>query len=328
MRKTLLLTGFIGTIVSFGLFAQDNAGSVAFTIPENDLLPESIAYDPGTDVFYVGSTRRGKIIKIEKDGSQSTFVEGGQFGQWMVIGIKIDPKRNELWFCSSGGTNLIGYDKQDDKEGRPAGIFRVNLSSGELIKKYTLEENGEVHFFNDLVIHENGDVYASHMFNDQAVYKIDRDKDQLEPYVQSELIKYPNGMDISDDGKTLFVAHSEGIAKVSLASGKVENLAVANSIKVSHRESIDGLYVYKNSLIGIQSDLNRVTQFDLSVPQGAIVREKILQENDSRMDHPTTGVLVGDVFYYVANAQFQKVNENGSVDQPLSDPTILKLKLK
>ncbi len=308
--------------------AQTLKSDVSFTIPKNDLLPESVAYDTNTKSFYVGSTRYGTITKIDEDGKQTTLVEGGSFGQWMVIGIKVDSKRNQLWFCSSGGSNLLGYDKADEQEGRPAGIFKVDLTTGELIRKYTLEAPGEVHFFNDLVIHENGDVYASHMFQEHSIYMIDRNADELELFVESDFIKYPNGMDISDDDRYLFVAHAEGIAKVDLSTGEALNLNVANDVKIKHRESIDGLYFFRNTLIGVQADLNRVTQYDLSQPLDAIMRERILVDNHPEMDHPTTGVMVEDEFYFVANAQFQKVNDDGSIDQKLSDPVILKTMLK
>ncbi|MEO9484739.1 MAG: SMP-30/gluconolactonase/LRE family protein [Ekhidna sp.] len=326
-KLLIVLLYFINT----SLLSQSIANSsVAFTISERDLLPESVGYDDQTKTFYVGSTRKGTIVKIDKEGKQSTFIESGAFGQWMIIGIKVDSERNELWFCSSGGGNLIGYLKKDETEGRPAGIFKVDLATGKLKKKYTLETEGEVHFFNDLVIDSNGNVYATHMFSDHSIYKIEREKDELEVFVESDILKYPNGMDISDDNQFLFVAHSEGIARVALQTGKTVSLDIVNDVNITHRESIDGLYFYKNTLIGVQSDLKRITQYQLSRPADAIMQEKELDINHPAMDHPTTGVLIDNEFYYVANAQFEKVNEDGSLPpmHELSEPTILKLKLE
>lgn len=318
---------FLLTVITFGLNAQKS--TVAFTLEEKDLLPESVAYDSNSESFFVGSTRKGKIIKIASDGTQSTFVESGTFGQWMVIGIKVDSKRNELWFCSSGGNNLEGYSLKEDVEGRPAGIFKVDLNSGKLVKKYTLDKSGEIHFFNDLVIDENGDVYASHMFAESAIYKIDRDTDQLELFATNEMLKYPNGLDISADRKSLFVAHSGGIAKISLETGKASALNITKDVQLTKRESADGIYIYQNSLVAIQPDLAQVTKYQLSQPVDAIVSGEVLEKNHSQMDHPTTGVLVGDDFYYVANAQFEKVGKDGTlVISEISAPVILKLSLK
>lgn len=326
MNRNFIITLFI--LLANNLLAQNGQSSVAFTIPESDLLPESVAYDEKSQSFYVGSTRYGTITKISADGSRSTYVEGGQFGQWMVVGIKVDSKRNELWFCSSGGSNLLGYTHADDQEGRPAGIFKLDLNSGRLLKKYTLEEPGKVHFFNDLKIDDDGNVYASHMFMEHAIYKIDRDTDKLEVFVSSELIKYPNGLDISANRKYLFVAHSEGLAKIDIASKKVTNLTVPEGVKVKYRESIDGLYYYKWSLVGIQADLNAVTRYYLNDQGDGIRKVETLEADHPKMDHPTTGVLIDGELYYVANAQFQKVGNDGSINQQLSEPIILKLSLK
>lgn len=302
--------------------------STAFGITENDLLPESIAFDASTQSFYVGSTRKGKIIKIAANGSQSTFVQGGQFGQWMVVGLKVNPERNELWFCSSGGSNLLGYTRSDNPDGRPAGVFRVDLSTGELIKKYVLEAPGQVHFFNDLVIDANGDVYVSHMFAEQAIYKIDREADELERFSHSEIIKYPNGIDISTDRQFLFVAHAEGIGRILLASGEVTNLDVPDDVDIKYQSSIDGLYFYDNSLIGIQSDVNKVTRYFLNPALDKVIKAKTLLMDHPDIDHPTTGVIIEDVLYFVANAQFHKVNQDGTLKEQLSDPLIMKLNLK
>lgn len=325
MRNLLYLL-FLSLVTT--LYSQNS--SVAFRLSEKDLLPESIGYDSNTGAFYVGSTRKGTITMINANGDESIFVRNGQFGQWMIIGIKVDSKRNQLWFCSSGGGNLEGYTLKDEKDGRPAGVFRVDINTGKLIKKYTLEQPGAVHFFNDLVIDENGDVYVSHMFDGSLIYKIDNDTDQLEPFAKSDLISYPNGMDISDDRKNLFVAHSDGIAKLSLETGSVKNLAIASDIALTRRASADGLYFYKNYLIAIQPDLSQVAQYRLSQPQDAIMKADILEVNHPEMDHPTTGVLVGNSFYYVANAQFEKVNEDGSLisTDEVHAPVILKLDLK
>ncbi len=93
-------------------FAQNqklvlNNSYISFTVPEKDLLPESIAYDATNGDFYIGSTRKGKIVKVSKDGTISDFVQSKQDGLWMIIGMKIDSERRILWVCSSGGDNLV-----------------------------------------------------------------------------------------------------------------------------------------------------------------------------------------------------------------------------
>ena len=306
-----------------------NTSHIAFTIPEKDLLPESMAYDAIKNEFYVGSTRKGKIIRVQKDGSRQVFVAPKQEGLWMVIGIKVDAQRRHLWVCSSGGDNLEGYTLKDNKEGRPAGIFKFDLDSGKLIKKYVLDTTGEVHFFNDLVIAKNGDVYITHMFSEHAIYKISKTEDRLEKILASDHIKYPNGIALSDDESKLYIAHSDGISFYTIKDQKIQPVQTPEGLQIARKESIDGLYYHNNSLIGVQPDINTVQRFKLNETGSRIVSATPLEVNHPMMNNPTTGEIIQDTFYYVANAQFGSFNEDGSLFSPekLYEVCILQLPL-
>ncbi|MCI0390862.1 MAG: SMP-30/gluconolactonase/LRE family protein, partial [Acidobacteria bacterium] len=217
---TLLV--FLLALVSFGAQQQPPAeripikrSFIAFTIPEKDLLPESVAYDPVEQAFYVGSTRKGKIVKVDKQGKITDFFAPRQDGLWMVIGIKIDVARRVLWVNSSYGDNLIGYQKRD---GSPAGVFKFDLRNGKLIKKYLLDKPGETHFCNDLAINERGDVFVSHMFRESAIYRITAERDELELFAKPDNFTEPNGLALSADGRTLFVATDEGVSAIDVTS--------------------------------------------------------------------------------------------------------------
>ncbi|WOD44039.1 SMP-30/gluconolactonase/LRE family protein [Hwangdonia lutea] len=306
-----------------------NNSFIAFTIPEKDLLPENVAYDFKTQAFFVGSIRKGKIVKIDKNGQQTEFVKPQQDGLWMIIGMKADAHNRWLWVCSSGGNNLEDYTFKDDADGRPAGIFKFDLDSGKLIKKYVLADKGDVHFFNDLVIDSKGNVYITHMFKAHAIYIIESNKNELEVFTKPESLKYPNGITISADDKYLFVAHADGLAKIEIETKNYSELKNPDQLKISRRESIDGLYFYKNTLIGVQPDVKTVRQFTLNNQLNTITNSKILERNHPMMNNPTTGVLVGDQLYYIANAQFGSFDEEGNLFpmHKLYEPTVLKVSL-
>jgi len=315
----------------FNVHAQQlNNSHIAFTVPEKDLLPESIAYDSIKNEFYIGSTRKGKIIKISKDGSLKDFILPKQEGLWMIIGIKADTKRRKLWVCSSGGDNLEGYSYKDNNQGRPAGVFKFDLDTGKLIKKYVLDTPGEIHFFNDLVITKSGDIYITHMFSEHSLYKIVNDQDRLEKVTVLNNIKYPNGITLSDDESKLYIAHPGGISVMELSSKKIETVQIPESTKISRKESIDGLYFYDNSLIGIQPDINTVQRFILNESGSKIIKSVPLEINHPMMNNPTTGEVVNNTFYYVANAQFGSFNEDGTLfsEEKLYEVCVLKLNLK
>ncbi|WP_436517476.1 SMP-30/gluconolactonase/LRE family protein [Ekhidna sp. To15] len=303
-----------------------NNSFIAFTIPEKDLLPESIAYDPQQQAFFVSSTRKGKVIKIDSNGNVSDFITPKQDGLWMTIGMKVDAQRRVLWVCSSGGDNLVDYNLKDETDGRPAGIFKFDLNSGALIDKYVFSEKGQVHFINDLTINKkNGDIYFTHMFDKHAIYKLAWNQEP-ELFITTKALPYPNGIAIKED-KKLFVAHSNGISSIDIQSKKITQLSIPEGQNISKRASIDGLYYYKWSLIGVHPDISTVSQMDLNDNGDGIKQMQTLEKNHPLMMNPTTGVLVQNQFYYLANAQFGSFNEDGTLwpMEQLFEPIILKV---
>lgn len=335
MRNNHLTTVLIFLVISsFNIASAQgqplkiNASFIAFAVPEKDLLPESIAYDSVTGAFFIGSTRKGKILKIDKEGKITDFITQKENDLWMVTGIQADIPKRFLWVCSAGGDNLVHYERRDDFDGRPSGIFKFNLDTGKLIKRYILDKESEIHFFNDMVIAKDGTVYITHMFREYAIYKIGED-DRLEKFVDLSDFPYPNGITISDDNKHLFVAHSGGVARIDLESGEVKNLKVPEEVKIAGKESMDGIYYFKGSLVGVQPDIRTVQRFYLNKEEDAITESAILEVNHPMMDNPTTGEIVAGYFYYIANAQFGSFNDDGSLydlDQ-LYEPVILKTQL-
>lgn len=332
MKNVIYILFFVG--FNFLGIAQEpmkrlNNSFIAFTVPEKDLLPENVAYDSSNGTFYIGSTRKGKIIKRTKEGIYQDFVKPQQDGLHMIIGMKVDPIRKHLWVCSSGGNNLIGYTRNDKKEGRPSGIFKYDLTTGKLIKKYWIDIPGEVHFFNDITLDTSGNIYATHMFSKPIIYTIQKDEDRLKVLTNLSEIRYPNGITISDDNTYLFIACTEGVARMHIKTGEKEILQCTDGIKVTEEKSIDGLYFYKNSLISIQPDGNSVRKLILNTEQNTITKEILIEYNHPMMNNPTTGVLIENELYYIANAQFGSFNKDGSLFtmEKLYEPTVLKVKL-
>jgi sugar lactone lactonase YvrE len=275
--------------------------AVAFYIAEKDLLPESVAFDAKDGSFYVGSTRKGKIVRIDAKGNAADFVAPRQEGLWQVIGIKIHPTRRVLWACSFDGANLEGFQK---KGGNASGVFAFNLDTGKLIQKWVLDAPGEVHAFNDLVLTRGNDAYITHMFDEPAIYL--------------------NGITITPDERTLFVAGNEGIQAIDIAARKGRLLAAPEDEPMG---VIDGLYFYRGGLLGMRG--NSVNRYRLDDALGRVIMTDVIEQNHPLMNVPTTGVVVNDEFYYVANSQFDAVNPDGSLKTAeLTEPVILKLKLR
>lgn len=309
---------------------QDNgkpAGltGVSFKLQEKNLITEGITYYPKTKTFYVSSIHKRKIVSVDINGKAEDFIKSGQDNIWGLFGMAIDTLKGILWVCTSSVPHIENYDSTDSDM---AGIYKYNIAEKKLLKKYILND-GKKHLFGDLTLSAGGKVFISDS-RSNTVYIIDPKKDKLEKFLGSDDFISLQGITTSNDRKFLFLAdYASGIYKVNISSKQVIKLTIPDSICTV---GIDGLYYYNNSLIAVQNGItpNRVIQLFLNNNNKSIVNYKILAANVSPMEDPTLGIINGNRFYFIANSQWNKMNEDGS---PLSidkweDPTVLKVNLE
>ena len=289
----------------------------AFTLPQKGLLVEGVAYDPASQRFFVGSVHRRKVLEVEVYGAVTTFVDEGQDGLWGVFGMRVDAARRHLWVASGTVEQMQG-----PKEPPRTGIFKYDLDTGALVKRYLLPESDTLHLFGDLVVDAEGTVYITDSRH-PAIYWIPSASDRLEVFVEGAPFSSLQGIDLSSDGRFLFVAdYARGIYRIDRATRHADLLP-----QPAHHTllGIDGLYVHHNSLIAIQNGVRpfRVLRIPLAAESPHV---EVLEANHPHFGEPTLGVVVGDVFYYVANSQWANFGADGPtrpVDE-LPHPIVLK----
>ena len=285
-------------------------GEVALRLPERDLYPESIAYDPVSRSFYLGAMFKRKIVKVDASGVASDFVAPGAHGLWTVLGIKVDAARRELWANSCNlGQGPAMANPEPDTIGRAA-VLRFDLATGRLLRRYDGPADVRPLCFNDLDLASTGDVYIS--AGPSGIFRVDRARDTLELFAPApELLV--NGLALSADRRTLYLAaHARGVVALDLATKKWEPVALPAD---STLNGIDGLYVYRDSLVGVQNALRhgpeRVVQAFLDPSRKRVTCVATLDRRHPLYDIPTTGVLVGDELHYVATSQLRSFEEDG-----------------
>lgn len=308
-------------------FAQNqkavNASAKAFIIPEKDLITEGIAFDSSSKRFFVSSIHKHKIVAIDKDGKVSDFSLDSD-GLWSVSGMRVDEKRKILWATTTAFPQMENFQKADD--GKSA-VFKYDLKTGKLLKKYLLSNKTEKHALDDLIIAKNGDVYASDSVSPN-IYRIDAKTNKMEIFLSSDNFSSLQGLAFSPDEKIMFAAdYSKGVFRISMADKKISQIAVD---KNTNPIAIDGLYFDRGNLIAIQNGFNphRVARFFLNKDFSVITKSETLEANHADFNEPTLGVKVGSDFYYIANSQWALANENGTLaEDKLKEPVILRLKL-
>jgi sugar lactone lactonase YvrE len=297
-----------------------------FSLKERDLVPESVAHDPVDDVHYVGALHKRKIVRVDRSGTARDFVKSKQDGLWSVLGLKVDPVRRELWANSCNA--WVPPPMIDPEPGTvgTAAVFRYDLRTGRLVKKY--EAGGPLArvCFNDLALTDKGDVFIT--AGTDGVYRIRRETDRLEVFATPP--DFANGIAVSRDGTRLYVAlHGAGVVRMDETTGRVRRVAMPEG---SDLRGVDGLYLDGDSLVAIQNGREpaRVVQAFLD-PEGVRVTcVSVLEDNHPLFSAvPTAGVVVGKALHYVANSQLDAfVEGNPQPTRALRESVILKTPLR
>ncbi|MEP6923838.1 MAG: hypothetical protein ABI954_05200 [Pyrinomonadaceae bacterium] len=299
--------------------------TIGFTVHEKDLIPESVAYDPATKTFYLSSIYKRKIVSINEKGEVKDFATENS-GLWSVMGMKVDTRHGHLWVCTTAHPQMSNYKNEENGS---SALFKYDLPTGKVLKKYFLTNQPKLHWLGDLIINSRGDVFATDSLAPE-IYVVRHQKDELELFLTSEMFSSLQGLDFTQDEKHLFVAdYAKGIFIIDQQTKKITNLSPpADSTLLG----IDGLYFYQGSLLAVQNGVNphRVIRFYLNRDQNNIERSETLEANNPVFDEPTLGVLFQNSFYFVANSQWGAIDQKGNLApaEKLKDPQILKINLR
>jgi sugar lactone lactonase YvrE len=308
------------------MFVKNQAPKIqstpAFTVHEKGLIPESVAHDPATGMFYVSSVYKRKILSVNKAGEVSVFAGDGE-GLWSVMGIKVDSARRLLWVCTTAHPQMLNFKKEEDGS---SALLKFDLKTGKLLQRYEPTDKSKPHWLGDLAINTQGDIFATDSVT-PTVYVLRAGQDKLETLVAGQPFVSMQGLDFNSDQTKLFVAdYSKGIFIVDLATKQVKSLESDFTML-----GIDGLYSHKGTLLAVQNGVNpqRVVRMFLNKEQTRVVKFETIEANNPVFDEPTLGVVVKDDFYFVANSQWGAIDRTGKLapEEKLKEPTVLKLKL-
>jgi len=263
------------------------------TIPETDLFPENFAYDPMRKTFFIGSTFKDEIVRCPQEGLCEPFVAPKQDGLGHVLGLKIHQLSKTLWVTSNTDSG--------------ASLYHYSLS-GKLIHSYPLSG---AHLFNDLVVLSSGEVFVTDT-KEGSVYQLSGEKSTLKRVAPKYMFTAANGIALSLDERRLFVASfPDGITVIDLPSESAKPMPHSANVCLAY---IDGLYALGRGLIAIQNGpmTPRIIRFTLGSDASEIVGMEILEQRNSLFDGLTTGTVVGNYFYYIANNQIDKI-ANGKI---------------
>ena len=276
---------------------------VAFTVPEKDLIPEGLAYDPVSQLFYMGSMYRRKIVRITEKGEVSDVIKSDLYHLQPIGGVHVDPYDQSLWAASdpdaAHGSELYHFDAQ-----------------GQLLERYSPPGAGP-HDLNDLVLYRSSAIFVTDT-EANLTYRFDRKTHVFTPLKLSRPQLFPNGITLSEDVTHLYIADWLGVIMVDLRDNVPREVHAGEHNTLC---GIDGLYWYKNSLIGVQSaGTFRVARWFLSADGRRVLAGKVLEKGTPLVSFPTTGAIRGTQFYFIANTGIDNYDDGKIVDPSKLEP--------
>jgi hypothetical protein len=242
-----------------------------------------------------------------------------------VIGLRVDAARRVLFALTAALPDRPG--DSPTLAGR-TNVLEFDLNTGRLLRSIAAGPE-PAHRFHDLALNAEGDAFITDSASGE-IWKVPRNRSSLELLIPRGVLGSPRGIVITPDGKKLFISDGllQGIYCVEIPGGTVARLPQRPGM-VPY--GIDGLVLRGDALVGIAPLLSggRVQRFQLGAGQDSILRTAILECNNPYFQLPTSGVLVENALYYIANSQFLSDEGGGrpSSQEGLRETVILKLKL-
>jgi sugar lactone lactonase YvrE len=274
---------------------------VAFHLPDSNLIPEGIAYDPKQDRFFIGSVAQKKIVSANQKGELKDFSKP-EDNLDCVLGLFVDSAQEQLYAVSTNG-----FLDEAQKQRRNA-VIRYDLNNGLLVNRYDAPDATQL---NDLTIATDGTIYATDSASGTLFRKTPGEK-TLKPFGAKGALPGANGITIAADGK-LYVGISTGIARIDLSTGAFTRLSQPDTVATG---GCDGLYWHTGDLVGIQNVTNpgRVIRIVFADQGTRISGITVLQSHHHpEFAEPTTGAIAANALYVIANSYVGHFQPNGSI---------------
>jgi len=281
----------------------------AFELPEDIILPETLAWDPVHEQFLVGTVYGGKIARFSRDGEH---LKGKQkfdtSDAWSIFDLEVDAERGHLWASTTAVGQYVDY--QQSLYGKAA-LLRYDLESGELQQRYELKPDGERHGWGNLALASDGTVYIADI-RSPYLYVLEAGAESPRKLLQNAHLANSRGMAIDNQRGLLYVADRNlGINFVDLREEKLYRVGTAQLINLG---GIDGLDFWNDHLVLVQNGIrpSRVMLLRMSDDGRRIQSQRALEVSNPHFDGPTYGTVVGDAYFYLAANQWPAFDTNGN----------------
>lgn len=300
--------------------ARIGASVPALQLDDSVDIAEGLVHDGGS--FLVGSVRNQSVNRYRKGSRTLPFIGSGKV--FSTLGFAIDDAKQTLWLSSTALNE--GLMTPADSVGR-ASLRQYDVWSGRLIREYAAPA-GSRNTFGDVLIAASGDVFVADS-RAGAIYRAQPGSEALTTALEPGMLLSVQGMvEGSTAGKLIVADYAMGLAKVDVATGEARVLGFPSF--TTTLIGIDGLYRYGKDIIAVQNGVlpARVLRITLDASEDNVAAVEVLEQNHPNHNEPSSGVIVGNHFYYIGNSQWAEFDgKQPKANARMTRPVILDLTL-
>ncbi|MGE0183449.1 MAG: hypothetical protein AB7F91_10330 [Parvularculaceae bacterium] len=284
---------------------EENAKPVgeAHVIMEFDearLLPEAMSKSGGR--LLVGSVRTGEIRDASNALASFASLDGGVFD--------IEQRRNAVYAAVN---NQLAYENKSDDAF--AAILVIDPKSGAVLNRHLLTPGPAL--TGDIEIDRKNRLYASDSLTPR-LFEVTPGKNPGDGATRIRTIEHPRfvnpqGIALDEKKKRLFIAdYLAGLFVLDLKTDAVAQIANPTG---AHLGGVDGLYLYKGDLIGIQNGTSpqRIVRIKLDKTGATALAVDVIQQALPEWNEPTHGIVDGDAFHYIATSNWPAYDDEGNL---------------
>ena len=292
----------------------------AFTLVDAGLIPEDIDFDTQSKTFLITSVLQKKIVRVSFSGQVSAFASSPS--GWPMLAIKVDAKHKLVWATEVA---LDGFTNAPKSDWDRSAVLCFDLNTGALRNRI----EGPLHSaLGDMALTEAGVPIVSDG-RGGGVYKVEDGKLVL---INGTDFISPQTPVVLPGGKLAAVPdYTRGVGILDLKAGSVRWLNHEGGTKVA-LNGVDGIYFADGAFILTQNGTSpeRVVRMKLDQSQMKVASEDVIERSTATLGDPTHGVVVGDLFYYIANSGWDVLDEHGDVKagEKLSAGRVMRFKVR
>ncbi len=259
--------------------------------------PEGLDIDPRDGTIYVTGILARDLLAIPRAGAARRVLAQSSLPPAAMMGVVVDTTRDLLWVTTMGHPAMLGYTAADSAASE---LLQLRRRDGVILRRWRLGDGtgapGEISLAPD------GEVVVSDA-EQGRLYRLRVGRDTLER-VESTLLRSPQGIAFSADGRTAWIADwSHGLLRWDRATGVITHVPVEGEATLV---GIDGLRRHGDRLLGVQNGIApaRLVEIALSTDGTRATAVRILDRPAAFPGEPTVGAVSGAEFVYVVSSQW------------------------